>query len=100
MGIKTTKFSKTFEAGRRSILTRHSLTGHSFHKLVASGYFPDQPFSSTHVKTFKELVKGTCPQFSILLRGTTILIATKNTLTHPKMRDSLRKLLRAWKHLI
>lgn len=100
MGIKTTKFSKTFEAGRRSILTRHSLTGHSFHKLVVSGYFPDQPFSSTHVKTFKELVKGTCPQFSILLRGTTILIATKNTLTHPKMRDSLRKLLRAWKHLI
>lgn len=60
----TTKFSKTFEAGRRSILTRHSLTGHSFRKLVASGYFPDQPFSSTHVKTFKELVKGTCPQFS------------------------------------
>ena len=98
MGIKTIKFSKTFEAGRRSILTRHSLTGHSFRKLVASGYFPDQPFSSIHVKTFKELVKGTCPQFSS--RGTTILIATKNTLTHPKMRDSLRKLLRAWKHLI
>lgn len=49
MGIKTIKFSKTFEAGRRSILTRHSLTGHSFRKLVASGYFPDQPFSSTHV---------------------------------------------------
>lgn len=37
---------------------------------------------------------------AVLLRGTTILIATKNTLTHPKMRDSLRKLLRAWKHLI
>lgn len=37
---------------------------------------------------------------AVLLRGATILIATKNTLTHPKMRDSLRKLLRAWKHLI
>ena len=37
---------------------------------------------------------------AVLLRGTTILIATENTLTHPKMRGSLRKLLRAWKHLI